>query len=418
MDKFKATAALTITAALALISALRGQDSSGVRMVGKLNYASGIAIDISIADDYAYVACGEAGLSVVDVSDPEEPWEVGICNTPGYALGVAVAGEYAYVADGSEGLRVVDIANPAEPCEVGFYVGYVVDVAVLEPCVFIADFEDGMKIVVVYDPTQPRRASSAYAPNARGITVLGTLAYIAIRNEGLRIVDFSDWTRIRYIGDVETPGYALGVTVSGDYAFVADGDAGLTAVNVSDPPQSLEAWSYDTPGFAYGVAVAGDYAYVADEEAGLRVLEVSDPREPREVGFYNTSDRALAVAVAENGLVYVADWSSLSIYDCSEALSAPRTSLIPYPSSLLLSAYPNPFNERATIRFNLPKPGVVTMEVYDPLGRRVRDLIPGSWLAAGEHSVNWNATGIPTGQYLLKAKAADWETAKAVVKIK
>jgi hypothetical protein len=99
-------------------------------------------------------------------------------------------------------------------------------------------------------------------------------------------------------------------------------------------------------------------------------------------------------------------------------LSAPPSSLIPYPSSLLLSAYPNPFNDRVSISVNLPKPGVVTMEVYDPLGRRVMDLIPGSWLVAGEHSVNWDAAGMPTGGYLIRAKSGGGEMSREVVKVK
>ena len=40
---------------------------------------------------------------------------VGGYDTSGYALGVAVAGNYAYVADGDAGLQVIDVSNPANP---------------------------------------------------------------------------------------------------------------------------------------------------------------------------------------------------------------------------------------------------------------------------------------------------------------
>ena len=33
----------------------------------------------------------------------------------GYAYGVAVSGNYAYVADGEAGLQVIDVSNPANP---------------------------------------------------------------------------------------------------------------------------------------------------------------------------------------------------------------------------------------------------------------------------------------------------------------
>jgi hypothetical protein len=42
----------------------------------------------------------QAGLRVIDVSNPSSPREVGFYDTPGWASGVAVSGTYAYVADG------------------------------------------------------------------------------------------------------------------------------------------------------------------------------------------------------------------------------------------------------------------------------------------------------------------------------
>jgi hypothetical protein len=53
------------------------------------------------------VADREAGLRVVDVSDPAQPVEVGFYDTPGHAYDVAVTGEYIYVADYHSGLVIL-----------------------------------------------------------------------------------------------------------------------------------------------------------------------------------------------------------------------------------------------------------------------------------------------------------------------
>ena len=45
---------------------------------------------VALAGNYAYVANGESGLSIIDVSDPTAPTEAGFYDT-GYACGVAVA---------------------------------------------------------------------------------------------------------------------------------------------------------------------------------------------------------------------------------------------------------------------------------------------------------------------------------------
>ena len=46
---------------------------------------------------------------------------VGGYNTSGRAYGVAVSGNYAYVLDYDAGLQVIDVSNPANPQRVGGY---------------------------------------------------------------------------------------------------------------------------------------------------------------------------------------------------------------------------------------------------------------------------------------------------------
>ena len=76
---------------------------------------------MAVSGNYAYVADGDAGLQVIDVSNPANPQRVGGYDTSGDAQGVAVSGNYAYVADGGAGLQVIDVSNPANPQRVGGY---------------------------------------------------------------------------------------------------------------------------------------------------------------------------------------------------------------------------------------------------------------------------------------------------------
>jgi hypothetical protein len=75
------------------------QDSLNVRRVGSLYHSWEYAYDVKVVGNYAYCATGLSGLSIVNISDPAAPTEVGFYDTPGYANGVAVSGNYAYVAD-------------------------------------------------------------------------------------------------------------------------------------------------------------------------------------------------------------------------------------------------------------------------------------------------------------------------------
>jgi hypothetical protein len=65
---------------------------------------------------------------------------------------------------------------------------------------------------------------------------------------------------------------------------------------------------------------------------------------------------------------------------------------------LLLQNTPNPFRGSTRIAYRLPEPGVVTLRLYDVLGRPVRTLVEGVE-AAGPHVVILDGEGLPGGVY-------------------
>lgn len=87
---------------------------SKAKTVGQLGTRGG-ATDVALSGDHAYVADGEAGVQVIDVSNPEKPVRVGGLDTSE----VAVSGHYAYVAGAYGGFHVIDVSDPANPRRVG-----------------------------------------------------------------------------------------------------------------------------------------------------------------------------------------------------------------------------------------------------------------------------------------------------------
>jgi flagellar hook assembly protein FlgD len=89
-----------------------------------------------------------------------------------------------------------------------------------------------------------------------------------------------------------------------------------------------------------------------------------------------------------------------------------------YAENLSLSAnYPNPFNASTTIRYSLPEPAHVAIEVYDILGRRMQTLVREK-KQAGYHSVVWNADGYSSGIYFYRIKAGEYSETKKMVLLK
>jgi surface protein len=84
--------------------------------------------------------------------------------------------------------------------------------------------------------------------------------------------------------------------------------------------------------------------------------------------------------------------------------------------------YPNPFNPSTQIRFAIPEQSMVTISVYDMMGRKVRTLIQGN-ISAGYHTTVWNATndkGLPVGagMYIYTIRAGAYHQMKKMVLLK
>lgn len=140
-----------------------------------VGYLGGATVAVDVQGDTAYIGVGRE-FTVLDISTPAAPHEVGALDTPGLASGVAVAGGTAYVADGSAGLRYAALGI--------FIVG---------THAYVADGAGGLRVLDVSNPAAPREAGY-FQTYAAGAYVAGDYTYIAGENSGLSILRyFSKW---------------------------------------------------------------------------------------------------------------------------------------------------------------------------------------------------------------------------------
>ena len=67
--------------------------------------------------------------------------------------------------------------------------------------------------------------------------------------------------------------------------------------------------------------------------------------------------------------------------------------------------YPNPFNPSTRVVFDLPSAAEVTVHVFDVLGRNVVVTSPVSLSGGRDHSLEVNASSLPSGVYLYQIRA-------------
>ena len=83
----------------------------------------------------------------------------------------------------------------------------------------------------------------------------------------------------------------------------------------------------------------------------------------------------------------------------------------------LAQNYPNPFNPTTKISYNIVKLGLVTLKVYDILGREILTLV-NEVQAPGQKNVEFNAVNLPSGVYFYTINSGDFRDTKKMMLVK
>ena len=102
----------------------------------------------------------------------------------------------------------------------------------------------------------------------------------------------------------------------------------------------------------------------------------------------------------------------------SEMITAVKGGVSEMPSKFSLSQnYPNPFNPTTTISFVIPSRSIVSLRVFDMLGREVSTIVSEE-LPAGTYSRQWNAGKMSSGVYFYRLQAGSFTQTKRLVLLK
>ena len=88
----------------------------------------------------------------------------------------------------------------------------------------------------------------------------------------------------------------------------------------------------------------------------------------------------------------------------------------------LYDCFPNPFNPITTLRYELPEDAMVSITIYDMMGRQVKTLI-NSEQTAGYRNIRWNATNhlgqvVSAGLYIYTIQAGEFRQTKKMILLK
>jgi hypothetical protein len=232
-----------------------------------------------IVQNFAYVA-SHSGINTpgviqkIDITTLEDPILVDFTNVPGIPKDIYVNGDYAYIAEGENGLSIVYIAASNLYTVSNYPLEDARNVYVNNGYAFVADGLDGMKIISVADPDNPILISQI---NTSGVTndvfVVGNYAFLADGENGLKIYNITNIYYPSIITTIDTGGFVIAVCAEDDYIYVVDKEKGFYVVDFSVvyAPYILGNIVLDTePISAY---LSGSYVYITDNE-GLKIIQI------------------------------------------------------------------------------------------------------------------------------------------------
>lgn len=124
---------------------------------------------------------------------------------------------------------------------------------------------------------------------------------------------------------------------------------------------------------------------------------------------FNTQSGNLVENFVHNTTFTDIDWPSVVGVDEERTLE---------PNVYVLKQnYPNPFNPSTNITFALKESGFVSLKVYDILGQVVATLV-NRQLQSGNHSINFDASGLQSGTYIYRLQSDSFTDVKKMVLLK
>lgn len=97
--------------------------------------------------------------------------------------------------------------------------------------------------------------------------------------------------------------------------------------------------------------------------------------------------------------------------------SKSNNSEISIPAGYSIANYPNPFNPTTMIQYQIPSNGMVTLKVFDVLGREIKTLVS-EYKQQGTYTVSFDASKLASGIYFYQIRSGNYISTKKMMYMK
>jgi len=268
----------------------------------------GVANDVEVIGDLAYVADEPFGISIYDLSDPSDPQLVDsleLIDPQIELIAVDSTGRIAAVqAAVNNNVQLYDLHTGQFLFNVGSANHYDIKVRFAEDTLTVyrsdRDQGDGFNIEKYLNNGSGDTLSfgfpfyfSNYGNSAYGFALTGVNGvYVSRDLLGFVLLDYSTSGPATVLSEMNTPGKVRDAALSGNVLCLAAGYEGLLTVDVSDPanPILLGSLLIANAKDIERVEVVNNRAYLLDAFDGVFVADIANPASPALIGSLLTGD--------------------------------------------------------------------------------------------------------------------------------
>ncbi len=304
----------------------------------------GAPFDVQLSGSLALVSDYYGGLSVFDVSNTSEPKLF-----DNHPLSLAhyfhIDGEFAYVACWNSGLKIINISDPTNLTEVGsYYDGVEVGATfVSNNIAIVSKIDGGVLILNVSDPTNPQKLSQYNTTGMPNVCAIrDNIAFVAYWEQtGSRVVflNITDPTTPVFVGQYADVAETYDFYLRDNLLIIANSASGIFFVNITYLGNPVKIAQFDTLGLAEGIDIIDNYAFVGDSNT-LEVIDFSNFSDIQIVGSYDDTGATQKLQIVDD-LVYACNYQKglvifrYTIEDVSTSSSA--LFIFPILASLVIS---------------------------------------------------------------------------------
>lgn len=296
-----------------------------VGFISQLDCSSMFDLIVEGTKAYAVLTCG---IGIISIANPAAPFIMHKHDSVG-AQDLVIHNQIAYVAAGNDGLEVLNISNPYNTQNISqLSLNYsVFDICFKDDIVYLADDNNGLTIINVSDVNNLKVLDNSLdLYTSFNLAMSNDVIYLLTSISNAYSIDVTDPNDPQKISVLDLGGTTESVAVDGDFAYIANGIDGLAILDVSYKRNPILLSRANTGNYSVRVRLQNNYAYVTTQFIAscaiwekIVIYDITDTNNPQYISEFCMGYPIRDMQFYGNYL-YVLTHANLKIYDISNPI--------------------------------------------------------------------------------------------------